>query len=194
MKWVIVALENELPSDFFHKHRPDVDWQISYCGVGKVNAVISAMKYGKLVNCTKIINYGSAGIVSKKELIGKVVKPDVLIQRDMLAQPLVPRGTTPYENNMTAGPIMLNTNSNITLGTGDSFVMEEDPWFEYASIDLVDMEAYAIAKASRSLDIPFECYKYVSDFADKDAAETWQENANKGATTFMEMINDLPSN
>jgi adenosylhomocysteine nucleosidase len=193
MKWVIVALENELPSEYFHKHRPSVDWQIAYCGVGKINATIAAMKYGKLDNCTKIINYGSAGIVSTKNLIGKVVQPDVLVQRDMLAQPLVPRGITPYDNDATAGPIMLNTNSNITLGTGDSFVTEADPWFGYASIDLVDMEAYAIAKASLSLDIPFECYKYVSDFADKDAADAWQENANKGAKTFMEVINDISS-
>ena len=40
---------------------------------------------------------------------------------------------------------MMNTNTNITLGTGDSFVMPKT-WFVYANVDLVDMEAYAIAK------------------------------------------------
>jgi len=194
MIWVFVALEDELNSDYFFDNRPNTNWQIQYTGVGKLNASITAMKYGNTTSCDKIINYGSAGIVSSKDLIGQIVQPDVIIQRDMMTEPQAPRGVTPFEDSITAGPILLNTNSNITLGTGDSFVMEKDPWFDYASIDLVDMEAYAIAKVSRYLNTPFECYKYVSDFADENAAETWQENANKGAKTFMEIINDLPSN
>ena len=189
MIWVLVALENELPKNFFYDNRPEANYQISYTGVGKVNAAISAMRHGKLVGCTKIINYGTAGIVSKKDLIGKLVKPDVILQRDMLAEPQAPRGVTPFEKDETAGPIMLDTNTNITLGTGDSFVMDHDPWFEYANVDLVDMEAYAIAKAAKNLGIPFECYKYVSDFADENAAETWQENVDKGAAAFMEQLN-----
>ena len=190
MIWILVALESELPSDYFHKHRPDVHYQISYTGVGKVNAAVNAMKYS---NCTKIINYGTAGIVSKKDLIGQLVQPDVIIQRDMLAEPQAPRGVVPFENDATAGPFLMNTNTNITLGTGDSFVMEHDPWFDYANVDLVDMEAYAIGKAANSMGIDFECYKYVSDFADEDAAETWQQNVANGATMFMEMLNDVYS-
>ena len=193
MIWVLVALENELGSDYFHQNRPSEEWQISYTGVGKVNAAISAMKYGKLENCTKIINYGTAGIVSKKDLMGQLVQPDVIVQRDMLAEPQAPRGVVPFEEDSTAGSIMLNTDTIITLGTGDSFVMEHDPWFDYAGVDLVDMEAYAIGKAAKAIGIEFECYKYVSDFADVDAASTWQENVSKGANNFMETINDISS-
>ena len=193
MIWVIVALENELSTNDFFDKRPESNFQISYWGVGKVNAAISTMKYGKLVGCTKIINYGTAGIVSNKDLIGQLVKPDVILQRDMLAEPQAPRGVTPFEKDDTAGPIMLNTNTNITLGTGDSFVMDHDPWFDYANVDLVDMEAYAIGKAANSMGIDFECYKYVSDFADEEAAETWQQNVANGATMFMEMLNDVYS-
>lgn len=190
MIWVLVALESELPKNFFYDNRPTTDYQITYTGVGKVNAAITAMRHGKLVGCTKIINYGTAGIVSKKDLIGKLIKPDVILQRDMLAEPQAPRGITPFEKEDTAGPIILNTNTNITLGTGDSFVMDHDPWFDYANIDLVDMEAYAIAKSAKALDITFECYKYVSDFADENAMDTWQENVDKGANAFMELLNE----
>jgi adenosylhomocysteine nucleosidase len=126
--------------------------------------------------------------VSKKPLIGQLVQPDVIIQRDMMAEPQAPRGVVPFEQSDTAGPIMLNTNTNITLGTGDSFVMKPDPWFEYASIDLVDMEAYALAKAANRFKIPFKCYKYVSDFADENAADTWQENVDKGADLFTAIL------
>jgi len=194
MNWVIVALESELDKNYFFNNRPDTSWQIVYTGVGKVNAAIAACGLAKLPGTQQIINYGTAGIVSKKNLIGQLVQPDVIIQRDMIAEPQAPRGTTPFEHDDTAGPILLNTNTNITLGTGDSFVMEHDPWFDYANVDLVDMEGYAIAKAANVLKFKFSCYKYVSDFADENAMDNWQENVNKGAEAFMEVINDLSGN
>jgi len=193
MNWVIVALESELSKDYFFDMRPDTSWQIAYCGVGKVNAAIEAGVVSMLPGCDRVINYGTAGIVSKKDLIGKIVKPNILVQRDMLAEPQAPRGTVPFEKDDTAGNIILDTDTDIILGTGDSFVMEHDPWFDIAKIDLVDMEGYALAKTCITNHVPFECYKYVSDFADENAADTWQENANKGATAFMEILNDLYS-
>jgi adenosylhomocysteine nucleosidase len=184
MKLVVIALEAELPQEL-----PQGYYKV-VTGVGKVNAAIVACQRIGIMprSITEIINYGTAGIVSKKPLIGQLVQPDVIIQRDMMAEPQAPRGVVPFEQSDTAGPIMLNTNTNITLGTGDSFVMKPDPWFEYASIDLVDMEAYALAKAANRFKIPFKCYKYVSDFADEDAADTWQENVDKGADLFTAIL------
>jgi adenosylhomocysteine nucleosidase len=181
MKIVVIALEAELPQEL-----PDGYYKI-VTGVGKLNAAIElCTRIAVMPNSiTEVINYGTAGIVSKKPLIGQLVQPDVIIQRDMLAEPQAPRGVVPFEQGDTAGPILLNTDTNITLGTGDSFVMDTDPWFDYASIDLVDMEAYALAKVARRYNIPFKCYKYVSDFADENAADTWQENVDKGADYFL---------
>jgi len=181
MKIVVIALEAELPQEL-----PDGYYKI-VTGVGKLNAAIElCTRIAVMPNSiTEVIYYGTAGIVSKKPLIGQLVRPDVIIQRDMLAEPQAPRGVVPFEQGDTAGPILLNTDTNITLGTGDSFVMDTDPWFDYASIDLVDMEAYALAKVARRYNIPFKCYKYVSDFADENAADTWQENVDKGADYFL---------
>mgnify|MGYP000503380364 FL=1 len=181
MKIVVIALEAELPQEL-----PDGYYKI-VTGVGKLNAAIElCTRIAVMPNSiTEVINYGTAGIVSKKPLIGQLVQPDVIIQRDMLAEPQAPRGVVPFEQGDTAGPILLNTDTNITLGTGDSFVMDTDPWFDYASIDLVDMEAYALAKVARRYNIQFKCYKYVSDFADENAADTWQENVDKGADYFL---------
>ena len=181
MKIVVIALEAELPQEL-----PDGYYKI-VTGVGKLNAAIElCTRIAVMPNSiTEVINYGTAGIVSKKPLIGQLVQPDVIIQRDMMAEQQAPRGVVPFEQGDTAGPILLNTDTNITLGTGDSFVMDTDPWFDYASIDLVDMEAYALAKVARRYNIPFKCYKYVSDFADENAADTWQENVDKGADYFL---------
>ena len=184
MKLVVIALEAELPQTL-----PEGYYKV-VTGVGKVNAAIEVCQRIAVMpkSITEVINYGTAGIVSKKPLIGQLVQPDVIIQRDMMAEPQAPRGVVPFEQDNTAGPIMLNTNTNITLGTGDSFVMETDPWFEYASIDLVDMEAYALAKAAYRFKIPFKCYKYVSDFADENAADTWQENVDNGSDLFLKTL------
>jgi adenosylhomocysteine nucleosidase len=50
------------------------------------------------------------------------------------------------------------------------------------------MEAYALAKVANRYNVPFKCYKYVSDFADENAADTWQENVDKGADYFIKTL------
>lgn len=184
MTKIIVALESELEQQWFDKHKPQDLYSIEYTGVGKVNAAVATAQ----VSNYTVINYGTAGIVSNKPLIGQLVEPDILIQRDMLAMPQAPRGVTPFEDSYEAHTISMNTGTDITLGTGDSFVMEPDPWFDYASVDLVDMEGYAIAKACRKMNKNFKCVKYVSDFADEDAADTWEQNVAKGKELFMEWL------
>ena len=51
-------------------------------------------------------------------------------------------------------------------------------------IDLVDMEAYALAKVCKLELIKFRCFKYVSDNADENAPNEWLENCKKGAKLF----------
>lgn len=158
-----------------------------YTNVGKVNATMKTLQVINEFNPDMIINYGTAGTVNNKH--SGLVEVDVIVQRDMITEPQAPRGVTPFEKDNTAGPIMLNTGTNITLGTGDSFVQEHDPWFEYANIDIVDMEAYGIAKVCQLNNTPFKCFKYVTDFADKNAMENWTENVSNGQQAFTEKFN-----
>ena len=53
------------------------------------------------------------------------------------------------------------------------------------------MEAYAIAKFSALQDIKFKCYKYVSDFADEDAAKDWQQNVSNGQLAFDSVVDNI---
>ena len=94
----------------------------------------------------------------------------------MIAEPVAPRGVTPFEAHSTAGAIKLDSGTDVTLGTGDSFVQDKDSWFNYANVDIVDMEAYGIAKVCKRNNIPFRCFKYVTDFADENALENWTTN------------------
>ncbi|MGB1176898.1 MAG: 5'-methylthioadenosine nucleosidase, partial [Candidatus Puniceispirillaceae bacterium] len=70
------------------------------------------------------------------------------------------------------------------LSTGDNFVTSPP---EVPS-DIVDMEAYALAKACRRGGMPFECYKFVTDLADEDATANWRANVAKGAALFLDVL------
>ena len=174
----IVALESELPQQH--------DMDIRYCGVGKVNAAHATMK-AIADGATKIVNFGTAGLVCKKDLKG-LHKVTHIKERDMQAEPQAPRGVTPFEETPFAGEIELSPLREITLGTGDSFVQAPDQWFDEAQIDIVDMEAYGIAKICAKEQIDFECYKYITDFADEDAMKDWEQNQANGAEAFLNIV------
>ncbi|OUX06158.1 MAG: hypothetical protein CBE00_08425 [Planctomycetaceae bacterium TMED240] len=189
----IVALEGELPQQS--------DMDIRYCGVGKVNAAHATMK-AIADGATKIVNFGTAGLIKRNKGHEGLVQVSHIVQRDMQAEPQAPRGTTPFESyatNLKLGlapniiehgqiQLIIGADPVVRLGTGDSFVMEHDDWFNKASVDIVDMEAYAIAKCCALEAVEFECYKWISDFADENAAETWEQNQADGADAFLNMV------
>ena len=165
-------------------------YSLLHTGVGKVNAAMSLTEYMLLNKKPSfVINYGTAGSVNGKYT--GLVEVDVLIQRDMNTEPQAPRGVVPFDNSAYSGAIMLNSNTNITCGTGDSFVKEHDPWFDYANVDLVDMEAYALARVCKDFGVNFRCFKYISDMADENAPKTWQKNIQNGQKIFQKRLTDL---
>ena len=62
----------------------------------------------------------------------------------------------------------------------DSFVDNQTHNYE-----IVDMEAYAIAKACYLFGIEFISYMFVTDEADEDSINDWEENASKGIDAFI---------
>ncbi len=162
---------------------------IFYTNVGKVNATMTACQVIEKFKPSMVINYGTAGTVNGKH--SGLVEVDVILQRDMIAEPVAPRGVTPFEAHSTAGAIKLDSGTNVTLGTGDSFVQDTDSWFNYANVDIVDMEAYGIAKVCKRNNTPFRCFKYVTDFADENALENWTKNVNKGQEEFLKKYKEL---
>lgn len=161
-------------------------YEIVYTGVGKINATFALTKAIIETGATEVINYGSSGSVNGK--YNGLVEVDTILQRDMVAEPLAPRGATPYQQEDFAHAIILNSGTNITLGTGDSFVNTDDPWFKYADIDLVDMEGYALAVVCAKLNVKFRCFKYVSDNADENADNDWKKSLKMGQNAFQNWL------
>tara|TARA_Y100000590_G_scaffold290045_1_gene326480 strand:+ start:505 stop:1032 length:528 start_codon:yes stop_codon:yes gene_type:complete len=147
-----------------------------HTGVGKINATIKLIELINEYKPSKIINYGTAGAL-KKNLKG-LVKCTTFVQRDMDARGLMnlKLGETPFDSIST----IESSNDGYVCGTGDSFVNNE---IEIAC-DIVDMEAYALAKVSKIYNIDFECYKYISDYADQNSKDDWHLNCSKGVNLF----------
>ena len=166
----VAALKEETPelSKFHHT------------GVGKINATIKLIELIHLYEPTQVINYGTAGSV-KREISG-LIECTTFIQHDMDARGLLDfkLGETPFD------PISKITLSNegYICATGDKFVknkLEMD-------CDIVDMEAYALAKICKIKDIDFKCFKYISDYANEQSSNDWKENCHKGANDFLSLF------
>ena len=169
----------------------DDERQILYTGVGKVNATIkltqrlhsSHLHYMPIMP-KLVINYGTAG--SRKIKKKTLVDCTKFIQRDMDVTGLgFMRGETPFEQdppfiiqqqNIEFNPI----GRNATCGTGDNFAEDKSQYYG----EVVDMEAYALAKVCYLYDVPFISFKYITDGADEQAHEDWEANLADGIEVF----------
>ena len=173
---ILVAVEEELSV----KDLPE--FQIYYTGVGKINASIKTLEIIRDYSPTQVINYGTAGSLNKK--LKGLVEVDQFFQRDMDATPLGFKiGQTPFDEieEINFG------STGYSCGTGDSFVTKTPK----LKTDLVDMEAYAIAKICYLKDIKFRCFKYISDNADEGANNDWIKNVSIGKKLFIERMRNL---
>ena len=173
---ILVAIEDELKKSDLPEH------QIEYIGVGKVNAVFNTLNAIENHSPRKIINFGTAGSVDTG--IKGLVEVSRYFQRDMDASPLgFEVGQTPFEENIeiTFG------RDGVTCGTGDKFVTKAPR----LKTDIVDMEAFAIAKVCKLKNIDFRCFKFISDNADDEAKDDWTDNVSLGAKLFIEKINSI---
>lgn len=181
---VVIALRTESAGVFEAAGVP-----VIYCGVGKVNAAIALTReltryvlQGQAL--PRVLNFGSAG--SRRYPTGTLLSCHEFIQRDMDVGGLgFALGVTPFDEAPSClrfEPVFKHLPSAV-CGSGDSFAT--------GVIDLdcavVDMEAYALAKACWHEKAPFACAKYVTDGADHAAADDWQRNLHKAADEFLRL-------
>ena len=153
----------------------------NHIGVGKVNATYNTLK---LINIHKpkiIINYGTAGAINKN--LSGIIECTKFYQRDMDVRSLnFELGETPFDEIKE----IIISKSGYSCGSGDNFVSEKIDM----NVDVVDMEAYAIAKVCKLENIKFRCFKYISDKAHENANIDWKKNLKKGAEAFLNFIDN----
>ncbi len=161
---------------------------VLYTGLGKVNASYRLTKQIQVAKPRLVLNLGTAG--SKLFKRGELVACNRFIQRDMDVSPLGYKPfSTPFENSplVIEHKKLFNELPHGTCGTGDSF--ETDHAHERGEV--VDMEAYALAKVCWFEGIDFACVKYISDGADEDASKHWQESLQTAAQGFVDVYKTL---
>lgn len=158
-------------------------------GVGKVNAAYHLTK--RLTGTERpkyVLNMGSAG--SKKFPKGCLVMCNKFIQRDMDCTAFG------YDMCMTPGDgtSVLEHDAFLTglpagiCGTGDSFVTTSSV---PDKIDVVDMEAYALARVCKTEGIPFAAVKYITDGLDETGGDDWKTEVKSAPESLYEYLEKL---
>jgi adenosylhomocysteine nucleosidase len=179
---VVTALRNELND----ASAPD-GVEIVFAGVGKINAALATAEALLSERRALVINYGTCGKISKG--LHGLVEVSRVIQRDMMAMPLAPRGVTPFCEESLNDHILESGRLGWVCGTGDSFVTSDDPWLSANKVDVVDMELFAIASACRRFGVPWRAFKYITDSADDAAHDEWSASCASGANLFWDRLN-----
>jgi len=185
---VVIALELEGQGLF-----EQAEVSVLYTGLGKVNAALSLARrlatlraQGALPNL--VVNFGTAG--SRVFATGSVIACREFVQRDMDVTGLgFSLGETPFEAlpATLSFPVVFQHLPEGVCGTGDRF----ETGAAGLACDVIDMEAYALAKACLAEGVPFACAKYISDGADHAAANDWHASLPPAAAAFLALYQTL---
>lgn len=170
---LVFALEAEAQDQF-------MEFPKLFCGIGKVNAAtglamaLAERKYAQGHYPRVVVNLGSAG--SSLLPRGHLINCTGFVERDMDVTAL---GLPPYVTKHETPAVLrygLRAPDYVeaVCGSGDSFVAENPALAHTRPWQIVDMEAYALAKICQRQQVSFGCVKYVTDGADETAAVSWE--------------------
>lgn len=148
---------------------------ISVCGEGKVNAVIGTMRLFQLTgddSCDIVYNLGFVGSLQSGLSIYDIVIPNKICQYDFDVSSLGYQKGQFFKDGEVSDSLHVKVDNAdlITLGTGDTFVSDPELKRELVNrgIDIVDMEAFSIARVCEIYRTPFIPIKCVSDNGDEN--------------------------
>jgi adenosylhomocysteine nucleosidase len=160
-----------------------------YTGVGKVNAAAALARRLAELRCagtppSLVVNLGTAG--SRKIRPHTMVACNRFSQRDMDVSGLgFPAGVTPFDDAppVIEFPAVFPQLPQTLCSSADSFATH----LHEVEGDVVDMEAFALARVCLGEGLPFACAKYITDGADSDSATHWEAALEAAARGFAEI-------
>jgi adenosylhomocysteine nucleosidase len=166
---------------------------VLYTGVGKVNAACTLARRLAEIRCAGfplplVMNLGTAG--SRRLLAHTLAVCNRFQQRDMDVSGLgFAPGTTPFDDApaMLEFPAVLPLLPQRVCSTADSFATHRHE----VNGDVVDMEAFALARVCLAERARFGCVKYVTDGADVDSAAHWEAALEAASLAFERVYREL---
>ena len=131
-----------------------------------------------------VVNLGTAG--SRTIPAHTLVGCHRFAQRDMDVGGLgFPAGVTPFDEApaVIEFPVRFAHLPQALCSSGDSFATH----LHAVDSDVVDMEAFALAKACLAEKVPFACAKYITDGADSDSAAHWEAALDAASRAFADL-------
>jgi adenosylhomocysteine nucleosidase len=171
---ILIAIKEEAPN---LRHMMNV----FYTGVGKVNAAMTAAQLIERYRPKRVINLGTAGGIAVTAGLHECTR---FVQRDIRCLGLgCSNGQTPFEDD-----IIIGNGDGLICSTGDNFVTDNNLLIP---ADVVDMEAYAIAKVCKKTKTEFLCYKFISDGANSDSLNDWRTTVSQGQAHYLNKLKEL---
>jgi len=160
--------------------------QVLYTGVGKVNAAYTLARKLAEIRCSGaplplVVNMGTAG--SRSIRAHSLVAATRFAQRDMDVSGLgFAPGVTPFDvaPAVIEFPPVFAHLPQVACSTADSFATDRHE----VGGDVVDMEAFALARVCLAENARLGCVKYVTDGADSDSATHWEAALDNAARAF----------
>lgn len=165
-----------------------------FTGVGKVNAAAALARRLAEIRCAGapaplVVNLGTAG--SRALPAHALVACNRFAQRDMDVSGLgFPLGVTPFDPTpaILEFPPLFSALPQTLCSTADSFATG----LHRVDGDVVDMEAFALARVCITEGARFACAKYVTDGADGDSAVHWEAALEAASRAFAHLYDSLP--
>ena len=174
---IVLALEDEAPNLFR-------EYSNVHCiGVGKVNSAINTMHLCHLYHPNRIINLGTAGGIRSTFGVHRI---NTVWQHDVNLMTL---GLLPGMHFNDSASMITIPGIGKICASGDIFITE--PKKIRIECDVVDMEAYSVAKVANQLGIDIEIWKYISDPADIASGSTWKEQVAAGEPFYRTVLKQI---
>ena len=144
---------------------------VFYTGVGLLKAAEKLTSLIHQLKPQKILNLGTAG--SKKIPVGELVEVTEYIFR----------GEHFLDINFTIQDNPHTNLKSVSCGSADHVDFSENTVY-----DIMDMEAYALARVCKSQKVDFMCVKYISDSSNINLKTEWQNNLKKSAFALADFL------
>lgn len=189
----------------------DLDVVLCSCGVGKVNAASCTQVLIDKFNVTHIINTGIAGSLNNDVKLGDIVISTSVTYHDVRQRQM--KNLFPFKEEFMADEFLVNISKNAfnfkelkgvhchkgKIVTGEAFIdnnyAKEQIVKAYSPL-CVEMEGGAIGHVSYINNVPFVILRSISDNADDDARENYdnfERDASNTSANLVERILNLLS-